>query len=915
MENTVKFILGEETQPIIESGKELESSIFKFEITKAIDIINDRLEKLEETKRDIEEEWKKDIILNNHSNNIISFIGERGAGKTSCMYSVLESIKNNEKIEILKPLDPSFFDDYHNILEIVIGELYHKSINYIKKNTNIISGKYDAHNLMKKFQDVKRDIRYLDKNTRFENDDELEELEYLSAGVNLERIIEDLIDSYLKLLKKKILIISIDDIDLNTSQAYGMAEQIRKYLILPNIIILLAVKIDQLANVIESNLVEEFKRLLDKEMIAKDSISEMSEKYLNKLLPINQRIYLPNTEVLFDKKLIITKESKENTSEKIDKNQSNNDTIKIIIPKLIFDKCNYLFYNSRGVASEIIPRNLRELRLFLSLLYNMKDPIDVEIQNLNRNIFKNYLFTVWIEQLGQKEITIARELIKETEPTLFNKKVITLLKDIHDFSKLPHDTENIFGIVDIQDITNENNVAYNISLGDVLYVINQIEAIVTNTSVRRLLFFIKTLYTIKLSEYFPQIKDKSNLSNDSPTKKDILENVSDYEKLVGGNYFHLEGDTILDNEERKIGREIRLVDGKKLFQYIDEIEKKYERNNNQLDQETKSKLNAVEYFILTISRFVKTKNKSINEASYQKYRLQFTPYYERSFSNTTKNLMFDFLSPFFTVIDLDRTYERFSEKLLQITQKTDGSLYNSIKEKTFIPELLQQNIEIIDDIFLYLKQQRGEIRKGEISEIFKEIYYHLSEYKIRTYKNEEPISLDSFQMFSNLFKTGSNIIEYFKDVYTRKDIDSIMNFYFKDLLNSYSDKGETKNTISSKISNILEDLSEDEIKLYFKNPSGNKKWKKNELKDILREIIIENDIDIPESGENNEQANIENTSNEPKIVENTSDDVENNAQTNMKNTNNESVIDENSSDGVENNAQINIEDINNNETI
>ena len=596
MENTVKFILGEETQPIIESGKELESSIFKFEITKAIDIINDRLEKLEETKRDIEEKCKKDVILNNHSNNIISFIGERGAGKTSCMYSVLESIKNNEKIEILKPLDPSFFDNYHNILEIVIGELYHKSINYIKKNTNIISGKYDAHNLMKKFQDVKRDIRYLDKNTRFENDDELEELEYLSAGVNLETIIEDLIDSYLKLLKKEILIISIDDIDLNTSQAYDMAEQIRKYLILPNIIILLAVKIDQLANVIESNLVKEFERLLDKEMIAKNSISEMSEKYLNKLLPINQRIYLPNTEVLFDKKLIITKELKENTSEKIDKNQSNNDTVKIIIPKLIFNKCNYLFYNSRGVTSEIIPRNLRELRLFLSLLYNMKDPIDGEIQtlNLNRNIFKNYLFTVWIEQLGQKEITIARELIKETEPTLFNKKVITLLKDIHDFSKLPHDTENIFGIVDIQDITNENNVAYNISLGDVLYVINQIQAIETNTSVRRLLFFIKTLYTIKLSEYFSQIEDKLDLSNDSPTTKDILENVSDYEKLVGGNYFHLEGDTILDNEERKIGREIRLVDGKKLFQYIDEIEKKHEENNNQLDRETKSKLNAVE---------------------------------------------------------------------------------------------------------------------------------------------------------------------------------------------------------------------------------------------------------------------------------------------------------------------------------
>lgn len=175
-------------------------------------------------------------------------------------------------------------------------------------------------------------------------------------------------------------------------------------------------------------------------------------------------------------------------------------------------------------------------------------------------------------------------------------------------------------------------------------------------------------------------------------------------------------------------------------------------------------------------------------------------------------------------------------------------------------------------------------------------------------------------MFSNLFITGSNIIEYFKDVYTRKDIDSIMNFYFKDLLNSYSDKGETKNAISSKISNLLGGLSENKIKSYFKNPSGNKRWKKNELENILREIIIDNDVDIPKDVEDNEQTNMGNTNNESEVPENIPENGENNEQTNMGDTNNESEVLENIQECVENNEQTNIENTDNkseinNETI
>ena len=83
------------------------------------------------------------------------------------MYSVLENIKNDRlfdsneiqtirrnEIKILQPLDPSFFDSTHNILEVFIGEIFHDSVEYIKNSKEKDN---NAHELIKKFQEVKHD--------------------------------------------------------------------------------------------------------------------------------------------------------------------------------------------------------------------------------------------------------------------------------------------------------------------------------------------------------------------------------------------------------------------------------------------------------------------------------------------------------------------------------------------------------------------------------------------------------------------------------------------------------------------------------------------------------------------------------------------------------------------------------------
>lgn len=103
---------------------------------------------------------------------------------------------------------------------------------------------------------------------------------------------------------------------------------------------------------------------LGSHILTGNDISEMAERYINKLIPIESRIYIPSPEVFLGNSLTI----KDGDSVIFEA-----DTVRDAIPTLVFSKCRYLFYNTRGTTSPIVPRNLRDLRLLLQMLVRMKD--------------------------------------------------------------------------------------------------------------------------------------------------------------------------------------------------------------------------------------------------------------------------------------------------------------------------------------------------------------------------------------------------------------------------------------------------------------------------------------------------------------------------------------------------------------
>lgn len=893
----VIFRIGEETHSVVETWNDLENSIFRFQYEKAFNLVEELLKNYEKQKKDSE-----------NINNIISFIGERGTGKTSCMKSVLNMMKelpsvkhyqasyptiSETKFYNLETLDPSFFDMKHNILDMLVGEMYKQVQGAVRKYSNnseeLDRGHLNA--LREAFQKAKRDMHYVSNDShKLGPDEELEELAALSAGIDLQNCMKRLVETFLKFFKKEILIISIDDIDLNVQEAYKMVEQIRKYLILPNVVILIAVKLDQLGCVIQQTLNKQFDALLKagSNMMNTGDISEMTERYLSKLFPIHSRIYIPQIESFYDSELMLVdgKSSEDNLLRKTD-------SVRETVPRLIFEKCRYLFYNTRGTTSLIVPRNLRDLRLLILMLYEMDGKGDRETLDANKTQFKRWFFNSWVGQMDFRYQTVAKRLINQTELTLFNKTVLDLLRDLYEYperelqarkgllSESSKEKENTNNEENSNqtfiDILNEKNVAYNISLGDVFYVLNRLEKTETSTNISYLLFFIKSLYSIKLYELYDKMinmeeePSENNGSEDDTPKEgtsyrgEKLKEINNYRKLIGGSFYSLDGENLIQPERKpKRFREIRLIKGNRLIELIKEIEKfkpteETENKTGDAEQEFIAKLRVVEFFMLSVSRYVWTTESDLKESGIHKYRLLSQVYYDRKFGPNTESLCFDLLVPFFTLTDIKHAYSRFSNNIFNIARGVKGSLYNLLYEgkqqSDFLSSVCLRNAEVIDELYTSIALQRGvSDRSGSNEELLRSKYQRIFDFKIATYNYSgmpekigecKKISFPAFGIIANLFKDKS-FVTYFLQIYEgEKTVDEKkqkkVTDYFKTFLDTHK---------SMKLSTIIHELKqcnhdfftavrEETIRSKF---NKDKSYSKKELERILSELLEESGL-------------------------------------------------------------------------
>lgn len=754
----ITFNLDQDNRPLKENItlSSLEASPFKEQYRKSLSEIESYLNTLNDDTVDRDMEY---------ANNIFAFSGDRGSGKTSCMISVGGFLTTNKMLRSdfkgkypqisdtnfysLDLMDPSYFDTKHNILSLFLAKLFRAYQKLTKKSEDIKeSKKMEFLTSLTKAQ--KHAHLLIDAESEVLITNKVEELECLSAAVDLKEDIREVVDNFLECLNSQyqILLLRIDDIDLNAKEAALMAELIRKYFILPNVLVLMALKMDQLETIKQN----EFANLFEKEK-EEGQFAEMAERYLTKLFPHSQRVYMPDIEDLLNRKLVITSHMK--TCEF--------PSVQQCVPELIFQKTRYLFYNSPVHASYIVPRNLRDLRQIIKLLWNMDDYKESMSKNFcilkegkyNQEVFKKYLAEVWINNnIAIENQNFARQIIATEELMQLNYYVIReLANEFYPVDDLVHVC------------TNDENSVYNISLGDVLGVIEFLYRKTNNREQQKFLFFIKTVYSMRLYESYNKISEVKKIppavdKNKQPVAnqpREILRNsqysnIEEFNKLVSGSYINVRLQPLFPPD---MALDYRYIVGTELYNLMTTCATDFQK------VEKGNLIRLLEFFMLA------TSHSKLLDADYRKQ--EFVVYDVPVIKN--EDLVFDLGAFFFNLTRIKRCYQRFrrivtmpdGKDLIDAILSSEHSLYHDFmtltrnkkeysceyecpydSEKSMGKDICTyydsrwlsfcsiRNVEILQD-FLKTVQKKEVDRSKYDREILAAFFESCSEYTISTY--------------------------------------------------------------------------------------------------------------------------------------------------------------------------------------
>ena len=764
----LRFYRGDENGVVIEKGK-YDTSIFRNQYAQALKLINELAS-------------RKDEDHDTSRPNIIAFCGNRGEGKTSCMMTVQEIAEHADakmikilteeeplidfkKIEFLKMIEPAFFDKEHNILELVIGQLFQnfKECERTRKRERR-NDETKQREVLEHFNKVKKCATLLETG-QTNLYDSIEELDELAASMTLRKCMDKLLTSYLKYSDHDTLAIVIDDMDYNWHEAYDMTKLLSKYLSGTKCFIMVSVSIKQLVEVTKTSFVND---LLHQD----DSISfdNIAAKFINKLIPLHYRVEMPRILDLCNRKLEIARYNAPEDEEPL-----KFESVKQAVVQLIFEKTRYLYYNSVLNVSLIVPDDLRSLRHLLGLLLSMKDydkdSDDEKVKNRNlenKRIFQSYLYNTWSQQLRKEDQTFVQKLTYNDQSTV-NKMVVQYLKKKVD--------EVTSGTSYYKEILSSANYAYNISIGDVFYVLNYIERNAVDRESKLLVFFLKSFYSIMMYTYYDMIS--VNMETLHPKKKaddtqiykfDSWFYTTNYmQSIVNGSYFTYQPKEILRTTilGEDVPSDLLCMDGELFNQFL--IDLKTDKTKcdssqagfNKLDFEKRFRM--AELFMLFISR--RTYSEGIAEAVIERERPN--PYFVESFGTDVTHYVFDILAPFVNLINVKFTYDRYSElfegmyeyarnhnwsllrKLMRkVTDKQvpEGENELDFQEKRLASDAILRNAEIMTMIKERLESMDNVLLTGDdgtmlIASFYKKMMENLD---VRTYDmlNEHPKKIE-----------------------------------------------------------------------------------------------------------------------------------------------------------------------------
>lgn len=654
----IQITLGDENRIYIEKDV-LQSQLFAEQYAQLIKKITEY----------VHAEKEEGVSISRNYNNLFLINGERGAGKSSMlasMHGYLGSTESPEQKKFLRldVIDPSSFTNNANILQIIIAELFK---NFKDETAGKIT--YEEKNeITKIFVQIKHSLCVLDspKAISAMDDSDIESLQDMSNAIVLEQLIGELISKILKARKEDMLLVCIDDIDLNTAHAYEMLEQVRKYLILPNVLVLIAAKMNQLQEVVQQHFLSDYKELVKNSVLDTQDALEMSNKYLLKLLPLEHRVDLNTAIQKFKQSIEIVR------GEETIVTASSGDEL---IYKLIYQKTGLQYLLESNGVNYIVPNNLRAFRFLVKMLCDMEGE---EYRNIES--YQQYFLFEWVPQnLPVDEQHDIEELLNDSDVSKVNKRIV---------QNIANQLENVGFPPYIETITDQANVYSNISLGDVMAVIIWSKSINSSEKFARYIYAIKHAYTILLEKAGHEMLQDESIQKkiDMYEDSNAEEYINSYQRLVGGSL--LSGYTwdyllpLFNNTENRLHRKISLIN-----QSVPHIPA------------------LIKYLVV-----VPYRPKTVNEG--EGYRKQVPTYYMQSITKTTDQVIIDWFNILYAIPFFIEQVERYSESEIRqemIEAIQEATQLEKLSCKIFF-EMAITSIDLLERIYWHIRSRRNYLR-------------------------------------------------------------------------------------------------------------------------------------------------------------------------------------------------------------
>lgn len=345
---TIRIKQGEEYR--IRLGNIYESDGFFYDVyCHAAGVLNETLRNSKKNRNGIEQTSNTPYVTENDSayefsNNIIAFCGGKGEGKSSALRTFANALECLHKTEsktvmqkeefwgkeitkfgftVLPVIDPTMMREQDSFMRIILSRMFAQARS--NKQFNLLNG-YDRKisDILRPYDQISQDLQmkiltdfrycyeYLDTlNQSADQDrveDDLEKIADLGDSGNLKNKFRELIRDYLKAMnagmpikeENTYLIIQIDDADLSFQSTFKILEDIRSFCMVPEVIILMAVDMDQLYRFLEQHHVKEFEILmkyrgvtLEENPISLSVCRSITIKYIDKIIPSSRQIHLP----------------------------------------------------------------------------------------------------------------------------------------------------------------------------------------------------------------------------------------------------------------------------------------------------------------------------------------------------------------------------------------------------------------------------------------------------------------------------------------------------------------------------------------------------------------------------------------------------------------------------------------------